>query len=644
MKKIRVLFVCVGNTARSQMAEAFLQTFGGDRFEVMSAGFEPGRLNPYVVASMQDLSIDISHKSTKSVFTLFKQSLQFDFVISVCDGIHAQKCPVFPGKHTRLSWSFDDPATFVGEPSEILAQVAVVRDEIKERILSFLKMDHHTQPKLNEMHERNYEDSLVLQLLFNQIKCGVAIVDRNFTIQQVNAAFTSMFHLSESQALGRPLFEILPSNDFFQLLERYNHNKVDNVRYEHAFNGTYFQLDVSKIDFGDGNIKDIITFTDITESKKAMELAHYNQFIQSVIDSLPHFVIINDRTSINFANKSILQFLEFDSLSDLNANHDCICDFFDAQDGYVSKRAQMLAIIDAPADQRHLAIMQGKIYEIHIDSLTANPLQNIVTLTDVSALETLNATLEQRIKDAVVENESQRIMLFQQAKQAQIGEMINLIVHQWRQPLNVLSIVSQTIYYKLPKTFQDDPVFTRNFEKIDELIQHLDATLDDFRNFFKPDRNKTFVTAHTLIESALKIADAVLKRNNIQIITINTSKKELFVFPNELKHVFLNLIKNSEEALLDAKIENPMIQIESFDAEDGYHIKFSDNGPGIDPTLITNVFDPYVSSKSSENGKGSGLGLYMSKLIVAERCNGEISASSSDHGACFEIILPNDQA
>jgi arsenate reductase len=133
MKK-KVLFVCIHNSARSQMAEAFLTQACGDEFQVYSAGIEPGRLNPIVVEVMQEAGIDISRNETKAVSEFLKSGEQFAYVITVCDETSAERCPVFPGVTNRLHWGFADPSSFRGTHEEKLAQTRDVRDSIRARI------------------------------------------------------------------------------------------------------------------------------------------------------------------------------------------------------------------------------------------------------------------------------------------------------------------------------------------------------------------------------------------------------------------------------------------------------------------------------------------------------------------------------
>jgi arsenate reductase (thioredoxin) len=139
MDKIKVLFVCVHNSARSQMAEAYLKRFGGDMFEVESAGLEPGELNPFVVEVMKEEGIDISGNRTKSVFDLFKQGRMFGYVVAVCDKEAAERCPIFPGVSTRMNWSFADPSALTGSNEERLAGTRAIRDQIKETIAEWVR-------------------------------------------------------------------------------------------------------------------------------------------------------------------------------------------------------------------------------------------------------------------------------------------------------------------------------------------------------------------------------------------------------------------------------------------------------------------------------------------------------------------------
>jgi len=138
--KTRVLFVCIHNSARSQMAETFLNAYGGERFIAESAGLEPGSLNPYVVRVMAESGFDISDNKTKSVFDLFKQERHYDYIITVCDADAAERCPIFPGIVKRLHWGFKDPSSFNGTDDEKIMFTREIRDEISDEVKRFISV------------------------------------------------------------------------------------------------------------------------------------------------------------------------------------------------------------------------------------------------------------------------------------------------------------------------------------------------------------------------------------------------------------------------------------------------------------------------------------------------------------------------
>ncbi len=133
----KILFVCIHNAARSQMAEAFLNKYGGETLHAESAGVETGSLNPYAVAAMKEIGIDISRNKTQEVFDLFSDGKIYNAVVTVCDEA-SERCPVFPGVLKRISWSLPDPAGFKGTEEEILQQTRVVRDQIKEKVMDLI--------------------------------------------------------------------------------------------------------------------------------------------------------------------------------------------------------------------------------------------------------------------------------------------------------------------------------------------------------------------------------------------------------------------------------------------------------------------------------------------------------------------------
>lgn len=139
MEKKKVLFVCVHNSARSQMAEAFLNRIGKEYFEAESAGIEPGKINPFVVEVMKEIGYDLSHNKTKSVFELHKAGRSYDYVITVCDPEAAERCPLFLGTQQKLHWGFRDPSSFQGSDEEKRVFTRRIRDEIQKAVEDFVE-------------------------------------------------------------------------------------------------------------------------------------------------------------------------------------------------------------------------------------------------------------------------------------------------------------------------------------------------------------------------------------------------------------------------------------------------------------------------------------------------------------------------
>ncbi len=142
MEKVKVLFVCIHNSARSQMAEALLNHLAGDKYEATSAGLEKGTLNPLAVKVMSEIGIDISKNQTKDVFECFKSGRLFNYVVTVCDAANSERCPIFPGVSKTLHWSFEDPSSLSGTDEEKLERTRKIRDEIQVEIRKFIESCH----------------------------------------------------------------------------------------------------------------------------------------------------------------------------------------------------------------------------------------------------------------------------------------------------------------------------------------------------------------------------------------------------------------------------------------------------------------------------------------------------------------------
>ena len=165
----------------------------------------------------------------------------------------------------------------------------------------------------------------------------------------------------------------------------------------------------------------------------------------------------------------------------------------------------------------------------------------------------------------------------------------------------------------------------------------MSSTINDFRDFFKTNKEQADTTFTYIIDSVLNIVSSAMKSKNIELVTKLNYDEMFHSYPNELKQVVMNLIKNAEDVLLEKGIKNPMIMITTTKVSDGILLEVTDNGGGIENSIIDKIFDPYFSTKLEKHG--TGLGLYMSKTIIEEHCEGTLSVSNVDNGACFKLKL-----
>ncbi|MEO1928604.1 MAG: MASE1 domain-containing protein [Nautiliaceae bacterium] len=246
--------------------------------------------------------------------------------------------------------------------------------------------------------------------------------------------------------------------------------------------------------------------------------------------------------------------------------------------------------------------------------------------------------LQKAIKKALERNKQQQLLMLQQNKHAQMGEMISMIAHQWRQPLNNISLLNQLITKKyFSGTLNEE--FIRYFDKNSKKqIELMSKTIDDFRNFFKPGETKEEFELHKVILRIIYMVKDIYAQKGISIeFKDNNIKCKCFGFPNSLSHAVLNIMNNSKDILIEKNISDKKITIELKKMGRKILIIIKDNGGGIDKKVIDKIFDPYFSTKKEKNG--TGLGLYMTKIIIKEHMQSDILVNNNKKGAVFTIIL-----
>ncbi|BAK72475.1 HAMP domain-containing sensor histidine kinase [Arcobacter sp. L] len=251
----------------------------------------------------------------------------------------------------------------------------------------------------------------------------------------------------------------------------------------------------------------------------------------------------------------------------------------------------------------------------------------------------LNNTLEEKIIVETSKQKEQEQLLIQQTRLAAMGEMIGNIAHQWRQPLNALGLVLQNLKFSYDIGELDEKMMNKSINKANVLTQNMSKTIDDFRKFFKPNKAKEKFGINENVNKAIELVESTFEHHNIKLKKeFSSNELEFNGFPNEFSQVILNILTNAKDALLERNIENPEVIVQTKMENNNIFISIRDNAKGIDVDIINKIFEPYFTTK--EEGKGTGIGLYMSKIIIENNMNGKIEVSNEENGANFTIKLP----
>ena len=246
--------------------------------------------------------------------------------------------------------------------------------------------------------------------------------------------------------------------------------------------------------------------------------------------------------------------------------------------------------------------------------------------------------MNKKIQEEIINERN--TLLINQSKFIAMGEMINMIAHQWRQPLTTLGLILDRMNLLDNMNKLDHKTFKENYSKGSNLIQHMSQTIEDFRSFYKNEEGKENTTIKNLLERSISLISPAFIENTITytiFISDETKMLNLNLNVSKVCQVLLNLYKNAMDEFISKKIQNPHIKISCFNNSEFLMIEISDNAGGIPKKFINKIFEPYFSTKSKN---GTELGLYMSKIIIEEQMKGVISVRNENDGACFSLTIP----
>ncbi|HEX5330940.1 PAS domain-containing sensor histidine kinase [Sulfuricurvum sp.] len=379
-------------------------------------------------------------------------------------------------------------------------------------------------------------------------------------------------------------------------------------------------------------------------------LEYSQKYQKAVFDGQPNIIVANFNVhTLCDGNRAFLDFVGYRDVPSFLADHECICEYFIEKEGYISMDMEGQAWVEYVKENpeySHYALMKKGDKE-HVFSVSVSEVYiendkiNIASFSDITELEEYKKTLEERIKAEVVENRNKDRMLHNQSKSVQMGEMLNMIAHQWRQPLNAISASAISVAMKLELGELEPDDIREHLTYIQWRVQKMSQTINDFMNFFKPDQEMQQFSLNDVIKDIESLMKAQLQGRGIRILYDERNPITIYSYKKELAHVLINIIANARDAYEGLHMESKSITVTLSEREDRQLVlTVRDRAGGINPENMDKIFNPYFTTK--DQGKGTGIGLYMSKRIVLEILHGTIDAANTPEGAEFSIIFKNN--
>ena len=345
--------------------------------------------------------------------------------------------------------------------------------------------------------------------------------------------------------------------------------------------------------------------TEIDRREESLEDSLYS--FKTLFNSTMEMIVIHDQGICIDANNVAIKFFKFKNKDQLIGRN--LLDFVDKKYKEVVKRNYLIDTLPYEFEliineQKYICLAQDKFIELDNHRL------KLTTLIDITEL---------KAKDR---------LLFQQSKMASMGEMIGNIAHQWRQPLSVISTCASGAKIEKEMNVLRDERLYESLDLIMENTQYLSKTIDDFRNFFKVDKDIEDFNINESIKKVLKLVKSSIQNHNIKVKTIFQDDLIIKGLPNEFLQVIINIINNAKDVIILNSVNERYIDIKTYKKENYCFIEISDNGGGVDELIISKVFEPYFTTK--HQSQGTGIGLYMSHQIIVEHMQGTISMKNID--------------
>lgn len=370
-------------------------------------------------------------------------------------------------------------------------------------------------------------------------------------------------------------------------------------------------------------------------------LKRHNRELNDWLDSTIEGIAIFKDGELIKANKQFLNILAYDNFNEIYKKTHL---YFMTQEEYTRIKDKLLSsqepyeMLFMKKDGTTLDVL-AKGHQINGTNIRISTIIDISELKKAQKkLKKLNLNLEEKVQKEIEKNKKQQTIMFQQSKLAEMGLILSMIAHQWRQPLNNVSLIVSTMILKYKKGHLTNEGLDELKTDFQKQISYLSNTIEDFQNFFKPKKDKELFKMKDLVITTYSLIKSIFDKNQIKFnININ-SEISYFGHKNELSQVILNIFTNSKDAFSKKDIKNKFLNISSTQTSEFIIITIEDNAQGIEESKLDKIFEPYFSTKDAK--MGTGLGLYISKIIITEHFHGEIIANNKNEGLEILIKLP----
>lgn len=582
-----------------------------------------------------------------------------------------RRVPAFTREHIRNS------IDFFRNLVKVMAELGLKNLELVQEV------EERKRAEMTARESRDYLDTII-----NSISDPVFVKDRQHRLVLVNDAICALAGRTREELLGHTDYDFFPRDQvdvFWEKDEIVFQTGQENINEEEISNaqGAKCTIVTKKTLYSDENgnpyivgiIRDITEFKrneqalrslneelenrvaartadlvrENAERKRAEEeLRESEQKYKAIVEAFDGLLYIcSPDYRIEFMNKSFIEQVGFNAVGSIChealLDRDSICPWCVNDQVFAGKTVRWE--LQIPKDGRWFYVINAPIY--HADG-SMSKLSMLIDITERKLaedqlrqkrqlLEALNSTLEKRVQEEVAKNREKDIILIQQNRQAALGETLEHIAHQWRQPINAISLIVQDFEETYSCGELTDEYVHETAGNTISLLEHMSQTISVFRDFFKPDKEKTAFSIKVSIDRALSFIEPALRFHHIAVKLDVDGELSASGYPNEFAQVLLNILINARDAFKEKKVEKPVIELRAFAEGNKSVVTITDNAGGIPDAIIDKIFHLYFTTKESSGG--TGIGLFISKNIIEKNMGGNLSVANVDHGAQFRIEI-----